>query len=336
VQLSAALDQFDDWLEVHRLDSDPWPGFDEFIRTMLYRCCHATHARPYRLLSDGRELAPLRGPDYTGETRRIRATGGIIGQVIATGRAYVAGDPGHEDVPHEPADEGGEPIAWCFAVSDGTRRLGVVTVGHLDVAPWRIGPLLGTAARLAEQFWRTLRETCLSRSAAITDPVSGLRTREPFLRAAEQSLAESYTQEEPVAVAVVALEGLRLLDDSGRWEVADDIVREVGAILSQKIRMDDRLGRFDGSRFILLLRRVDSELASLITGQIMSRLVTVCGDQSRWGASIKLRCGMAGSGAERPDLRTLVARALQQGHRARQENARIASDLEVIAVGSGS
>jgi diguanylate cyclase (GGDEF)-like protein len=139
-----------------------------------------------------------------------------------------------------------------------------------------------------------------------------------------------------VAVVVIALERLRQLNDSGRWEVADELVHEASAALRRKVRLDDRLGRFDGSRFILLLRRVDSELASLIVAQIVSRLTATCGDESRWAASIGVRCGLVGSGTENPDIRTLVSRALVQCHRARKEDTQIASDLSPALAVSGS
>ena len=139
-----------------------------------------------------------------------------------------------------------------------------------------------------------------------------------------------------MVVAAIALEGLREVSDSGRWEVADEVVREVSNVLRRKMRMDDRVGRFDGSRFLLLLRRVDSELASLIVAQFMSRLTGVCRNHGRWHGVVEVRCGVAGSGTERPDLRTLVFRALAQCRRARLENTPIASDLGPISVMNGA
>jgi diguanylate cyclase (GGDEF)-like protein len=162
-----------------------------------------------------------------------------------------------------------------------------------------------------------------------------LLNRQAFLGFAEQSLKASYAQGEPVAIAVISLQGLRELNDAGRWEVADELVHEVGDTLRRKVRMDDRLGRFDGSRFIWLLRRVDSELALLIVKQVMNNLATFCRDPSRWQAAVEVRCGLVGSGTETPDLRTLVSRALIQSQRARVEELAIASDLQECVVEAG-
>ena len=103
---------------------------------------------------------------------------------------------------------------------------------------------------------------------------------------------------------------------------------EVSRLLKAKLRSDDRLGRFDDSRFVLLLRRVDSELATLIVTQILSRVQAVCEDHERWRASVHVRCGLAGSGLAQPDLRALLARALREWRRATDDRVPLATDLD--------
>ena len=98
-------------------------------------------------------------------------------------------------------------------------------------------------------------------------------------------------------------------------------------MLRWKLRADDGLGRFDGSRFVLLLRRVDSELASLIMDQLTSCLAELCDERERSLTKINIRCGLAGSGTGQPDLRILVSEALTQCTRARREQIRVASDM---------
>jgi diguanylate cyclase (GGDEF)-like protein len=325
---AALIHRFDDWLSEHRDDSDPWPAFGEFIRGVLFQCCKATHVKPYRLLSEGEELAPLREPDPLAEVKRISARQGILGHVVTTGRSYLVGDPSQGELIAQLGQDSPEPIVWCFAVTQGTERLGAVTAGQLDVAPDANRALLRAVEQLVSQCWCMLAETVRSRTAGQDDPGSGLYNRTAFLQAAQQSLRESYAQGEPVAAVVVAVEGLRELNDSGRWEVADELIREVADTLRRKVRMDDRLGRFDGSRFMWLLRRVDTGLASLIVRQVMTRLTELCGDEGRWRSSVAVRCGVVGSGMEKPDLRTLVSRALAQSRRARLERLTIAGELD--------
>ncbi len=334
--LIAAVDRFDDWLHEHREDSDPWPKFDEFVRALLYEFCQATHVRPYRLLSGGDDLVALHDSEPLGDDDRLSARRGIVGHVVTTGRPYLFGDASQGELVNRLGDESDEPIAWCFAIRQGPRRLGVVLVGQVGFAPDQQVIFRRSMERLVNQFWCTLAETMLSRSAAQVDPASGLATRFAFLRVAEESLRSSYKQGEPVAIVVMAIEGLRTLNDTGRWEVADEVVRAVSDVLRRKVRMDDQLGRFDDSRMVLLLRRVDSELASLIVAQMMSRVTAVCSDASRWGSSVCVRCGVTGSGTDEPTLRTLMSRALIQCSRARQAHASVASDFSVSVEADGA
>lgn len=327
-ELSAVIDRFEDWLEEHRSEPNPWARFDEFVRSTLYDTCMATHVKLYRLVGEDEELISLRDTETSIDVEPLSARRGIVGHVVTTGRSYLAGDTTQGALVDELAAESTDPIAWSFAIRQGPRRLGVIVVGQLGISPQQYGQVIRYAEQLTNQFWCMLLEASRGRRALESDSVSGLPTRSAFLHAAELLLRESYKQGEPVAVAIISLEGLRQLSDSGRWEAADELVREVAGRLRQKVRMDDRLGRFDESRLVVLLRRVDSELASLIVGQIMSRVTALCSDQGRWRADIKARCGVVGSGVEHPDLRALLGGALQQCHRARTAGLVVASDLE--------
>jgi diguanylate cyclase (GGDEF)-like protein len=326
-RISTVLDRFDDWLEIHRSDSNPWPAFDEFIRFAMHTCCRATHVRPYRKVGDGEELKPLGEADAPIDTAQLSARKGIVGHVVTTGRSYIHGDRMQGELVRQLAEESEETIAWCFAIREGPLKIGAVVAGQIDLPPETNKPLLRVCENLVRQCWCRLLEATRSRAAVLDDPVSGAFTRESFLRIADESLHESYKQGEPVAVAAIALERLRELNDSGQWAIADEIVAEISAVLRRKIRMDDRLGRFDGSRFILLLRRVDSELASLIINQIVAQMAERCRHYKHGDISIVVRCGVAGSGTQNPDLRTLVSQALAQCRRAREENLQVASDL---------
>lgn len=325
--VAAAVEQFDDWLERHRLDTDPWNEFGELIRTVLYQMCRATHVRLYRIVSEGDELLPIRAADPLADADWRSARKGVLGHVATTGRSFVAGDEAGGELVQRLADGSQEPLAWVFAVTAGARRAGVVAVGQLDGEAIDRPALRRCAERLVNQFWLTLTEVCHSRQAGTRDPVSGLLTRETFFNVAQHALRQAYGQAEPAVVAVIALEQLRRLNDNGRWDVADELIREVSALLQRKVRSDDHLGRFDGTRFLLFLRRVDSHLALLILEQLMNRLQTLCDDRSRWGTPIQARCGVSGSGVGQPPLTALVAQALRLCRDARVNEVKIASDL---------
>ena len=330
--IDGMLEAFDEWLATNRESPDPWPAFGELVRSMIFRGCRGTHVRTLRLTGDGNELTPLHETDGAACGERLSARDGLYGHVVTSGRSFLAGgdrNTGH--IAELAATFEGE-LAWCFPVRQGSRRLGIVSVGRLESVEGDGEAMRRTVERLVSRFWATLVDVCRTRDAESVDAVSGVNTRLAFLRAGERAVADSYRQGEPVAVSVFALEGLRQINDSGRWMLGDELLREVAEILRRKVRLDDGVGRFDGSRFVLLLRRVDSALASLIVSQVMTRLRVVVCNESRWTARVGVRCGLVGSGTSQPSLHELVSRALVQCRRAREENIDTASDIEATLV----
>jgi GGDEF domain-containing protein len=328
--ITAATEQFDDWLARHENDRNPWPEFGEFVRGVLYECCQATHVKCFRFSEATQELKCLDESDDFVQSVNDSMDHGVVGRVFASGKSFVADSD--RQPPAELAGAKDPGASWCFPIERGTARIGVVSVGQLG--PNRPSRAFITAVeRLIGVFWLYLTEVNINRVAGDEDPVSGLLNRPTFLRAADAALRESYEQGEPVALAVVGVQGLRQLNDSGRWEVADELVHEIGLAMQGKARMDDRIGRFDGSRFIWLLRRVDSELAALILKHVITRLEQVCSDR-RWGVPAAVYCGLTGSRTGKPDLRRLVSTALQQSQRARLARISLATDLEDSAAGA--
>ncbi|MHC5108622.1 MAG: GGDEF domain-containing protein [Planctomycetota bacterium] len=325
-KFGAAVRRFDEWFEAHADHDNLWQEFDEFLRTTLSDFCHASHVRPYRLLSDVNKLVPLGRDQILGDAMELPARQGIAGLVATTGRSFFAHDGMDSDL-IEKLGEDHAPVQWCFAIRRRHRRLGVVTVGQLDRPDVMSREALSLIEQLINLFWGMVAESLERRSADLRDPGSGLYVRRAFLNMAERSLQASYQDREPAAVAIIAVEGIRTLTDVGKWEFAEELIHTCADELRRKTRTDDEIGRFDDSRFVVLLKRVDSELAGLIVCQIASRLETICGDESRWGIPLAVRCGLAGSGVDSPDLYALVGTALSNCHRARNEARSLATDV---------
>ena len=328
-RLAGAYRMFDEWQCDHRDDADPWPAFGEFVRMMLHQTCGATHVRLFRVTADGESLEPM----HVQHARAPVPAADSVSRLTGTDEAVRPGNREHEPATTtEWSTDDALPgrTSWRFAVRHGGEPLGIVQVGQVDTALLHPHGYSECMAQLTSLFWGHVAANIRLRTAETEDPVSGLLTRHAFLRAAAGSLRDSYANNEPVAVAVIALERLRELNDAGRWETADELVHEAAAALRLKARTEDCLGRFDGSRFVVLFRRVDARLAALIVAQVMARLNSLCGDATRWKANITARCGVVGSGLLTPDLRTLLSGALSECHRARGDQRSIASGLEVI------
>ncbi len=332
--VSHTITQFDGWLESKRNDEDPWASFDEFVRRTLHDVCGATHVRPFRILAEGDVLVPMRMAVGDGEGQSISSRAGIMGHVAMTGNSYYADDASQGDLVRRLANESSMPPQWCFAIRRGGRSIGVVSVGGLSGEDCS-RTFLRTIDLLVGQFWGTLAEVCRSRMATDCDHVSGVLTRDSFMTASRQVAASCYRSGEPVALAVLVIEGHRRLLDLHLWDMANEVVRLVGQSMLERVRPDDRLGRFDDSRFVVLLRRVDSALATLIARQLtemvndaVSRLLSDRGT----GVALRIRCGVAGSGAGEPNVDSLLGQSVALCHAAREKDLSVVSDVELSGV----
>jgi GGDEF domain-containing protein len=306
--IAAVPRDFDRWLSSHRDLADPWPDFGEFVRATLLACCGASQIKAYRLLSpDDSTLLPMHETSPK-EHDFPPLRSGIRGYVATSGKSFYKDNQANDSV-HELAGLSDETCAWCFSVQEHDRLIGVIQVGVLADSSIAARHRLQLLEGMVSLCWGALTEACRSRLAVDTDSVAGVLTSEAFLSIAGTALSESYARNEPVAVATFNVEGLRRLTDQGRWEIAQDAIRRISEILRERIREDDRAGFFDGSQFIVMLVRVEPELAGLIVRKIQSHIATMIKSLGNPGDQLNVRCGLAGSGTGQPTLGALVSRA---------------------------
>jgi GGDEF domain-containing protein len=172
------------------------------------------------------------------------------------------------------------------------------------------------------------------RTAEKIDKASGLLIRSDFFRVATHALADSYAENEPVVVVVLALEGLRRLDDIGHWRERDTLVETIGLLIRRRMRTDDIIGRFSDDRFVLLLRRLDVSLGRLIATKIQDTARVQIAQLGGVGTSVRVRAGLTGSGFHKPPFETLLVSAFEAVDVARKQGVTLHCDLNYCEPGT--
>jgi GGDEF domain-containing protein len=324
------------WLTDADEHTDLWPAFDQLVRELLTTHLGAVRIRCYHVRTGCSTLQPLNatGTAAGGQVALAStaagppAREGVLGHVATTGQEYVTTDVGHGPLVDDLAARGEGDWDWVWPVRKQKLTIGLIAAAHLRDPALLNGEGRTTLGRLLALAWHRVADLEQLRVLKRTDPPSGVLTRNDFFTLAGHALAESYRGNEPVVVAVFAVEGLRRLDDSRHWRERDALIEQLGPLIARRVRSDDLVGRFADDRFVVLLRRLDSGLGRLIAEKVWSTAHERVRQCPAAAEHVRVRVGLAGSGLEQPGLETLLERALATVDLARREGIALKSDLE--------
>ena len=99
---------------------------------------------------------------------------------------------------------------------------------------------------------RTLDQAALTRSA-LTDPLTGLGNREAFNRALARELQRARRHDEPLAVALLDLDGFKAVNDTLGHAGGDQALAEVANALRASVRASDEVFRWGGDEFVVVM-----------------------------------------------------------------------------------
>ncbi|MRX10183.1 EAL domain-containing protein [Pseudoduganella sp. FT25W] len=160
-------------------------------------------------------------------------------------------------------------IGWCH------RRL--VRVGN------------GLAVTLSDVSERKRHEAELQRMAN-EDALTGLPNRhwlEEFFR---HTLSQAYAAEHAVALLFIDLDDFKHVNDTQGHAAGDELLRQAAARLKSLLRPSDRVVRFGGDEFVVVISPADSDAHSSAVAerilQAFSQPFMVAGEKQSVGASI--------------------------------------------------
>ena len=133
---------------------------------------------------------------------------------------------------------------------------------------WRGMQLVSDAAR------QTLQHHTLHAESR-TDPLTGVGNRRALDEELRQLLRFSPL---PMSLVLVDIDDFKDVNDKFTHVVGDEVLRRVAATLTQQLRTGDRLLRFGGDEFVVLLPRIGDQEAN----HVAARMAAAVADRS-WG-----------------------------------------------------
>jgi diguanylate cyclase (GGDEF)-like protein len=136
---------------------------------------------------------------------------------------------------------------------------------HVPALQWLTGVV--TAVVLAEAQGRLAHNL---RTAAATDPLTGIANRRAWEAEADRNLARAARTGEPLAFAILDLDDFKTVNDRHGHEAGDALLRDLTAGWAGRLRRADLLGRYGGDEFVLCLPATDEHGAWGMLDQLAS------------------------------------------------------------------
>lgn len=295
------LRAFEQWRQHAAESTHRWASFDQLVRERLLEHLGATRVRCLALTPDARHVCRLGELDEAPPapvTAPLPLTeADALGQAVAAGRPWIApAASGDEEGTGDRQEQRWECI---WPVMEGVRCLGLIAVGRLPEIVRADRCRLEAVFETVSLWWRLAQAHEELLAARRTDVASGVLTRAEFFERAAGAIRQSAQEGEPVVLVVVALEGVRALDDAGLWGRRDELVERLGRALRARLRTEDVVGRFSDDRFVALLRRLDKGLGRMVARKLL-RAAQEALEQSPV-RDVPVRARVALAGGERPE-----------------------------------
>jgi diguanylate cyclase (GGDEF)-like protein len=129
---------------------------------------------------------------------------------------------------------------------------------------------LAVAGEVAERKRLEARLSHLADYDSLTDVLSRRRFQEQL----EQQLADTRRYGTPAALLFVDMDDFKSVNDRFGHAAGDKVLANVAALLRERLRDSDSLGRIGGDEFVVLLPHADREQAETVAAQLLVTIAT--------------------------------------------------------------
>jgi len=126
---------------------------------------------------------------------------------------------------------------------------------------------------LKEQLTRLRLEAAKFYQMAHTDPLTGIDNRRSMMAALRNELERRKTTGQAVSLILLDLDNFKQINDRHGHEMGDRVLTHVANLLRQNLRASDRVGRWGGEEFVLLLPETPLGDAQVLAERLQKALM---------------------------------------------------------------
>ena len=163
--------------------------------------------------------------------------------------------------------EGDPLVQWRFSLGAQSRlllELWLVEDPDLAIMRHQFMDLIAVVRRTVKHSMELADE----RDEAMRDPLTGVENRRSMTRVLETRFAEVQLHGGQLTVMVVDLDRFKEINDTEGHAAGDEVLRTAAETLRRSVRGTDRVGRWGGDEFVVVLEHLDAQTAKLIADRV--------------------------------------------------------------------
>ncbi len=182
----------------------------------------------------------------------------------------------------------GIPIVFLSCETDRMKQIAALGEGGDDFFPKPVPPdQLVAAVTARAQRGRTLRHF-MER-----DGLTGLSTHSRIVEQLEASIRRAARRGDGLAVAMLDIDGFKLINDTHGHLVGDQVLKALAYLLRQRLRLSDYVGRFGGDEYLVVLPDTDADSAQRKMDDIRRNFAAIEHDTGDASFTVTLSGGVA-------------------------------------------
>jgi diguanylate cyclase (GGDEF)-like protein len=103
---------------------------------------------------------------------------------------------------------------------------------------------------------------------AITDPLTRIMNRRGITMALLESMAQAERYGTPLSIAMVDIDHFKRINDERGHDAGDTVLASLAGVLNEAVRMPDKVGRYGGEEFLIVLPHTTLAAARQIAGRM--------------------------------------------------------------------
>jgi diguanylate cyclase (GGDEF)-like protein len=166
--------------------------------------------------------------------------------------------------------------------------------------------VLVASVMLLARLWRPVR---VMRDRASTDALTGLANRYEFQRQGRALVATSAEDDTVVLVLALDLDDLKSVNDSFGHDAGDAVIKAVGRVLLDSVRVRDVAARLGGDEFVVVMRLDSRASAAEVARRLRDDAARAVAGAHRGGVLAGVTAGFTTSTDSGYDLKAMVSAA---------------------------